>query len=368
VIYLDHNATTFIDPLVYAHLVAALQEPLGNPSSIHRYGQIAKGKLIAAKKSVAKFFGVETTEIYFPAGATEGLNMLINSIPKKSHVISSSLEHLAVLEPLRRSHCSVTYLNPKKGEGAISVDQVRAALRPETRACVFTAANNETGVKTDLEGLAHLAQERGIDLIIDGVAWLGKEPLHIPQGVSAICFSGHKIHGPQGIGICLMRKHFSWSPYIVGGVQQQGMRGGTENLPAILGVAKALERLDEELPQAREHMRFLRDRFETGLLSYFADLIIHGGAEPRICNTSSIAFPGVDGETLLFQLDLSGVAASHGSACSAGTLTLSHVLIGMGIAKELAASSLRFSLSRMTTQEEIDRAIEIVASLVRKLR
>lgn len=358
-IYLDNNATTRIDPIVFEEMKPFLTEMVGNPSSIHRYGQKAKGVLIDAQKRIADFFGVRSDEILFTSGATEALNFLIRSVPKGGHVITSSLEHVAVLEPLKYSACSVSYVDH------VTVRAIEEVLQPDTEMLVFMAANNETGILTEIAPIAHLAEEMKIPLIVDGVALLGKEPFSIPQGVSAICFSGHKIHAPMGVGVAIVRHPFRPHPFIVGGPQQRGWRGGTVNLPGIVGFAKALDLIEEG---HFKQMRKLRDRFERGILESLEDVVIHGVDQHRLSNTSNIAFLGVDGETLLMSLDLHGIAASHGSACSSGTLEPSRVLLNMGVPKFVARSSLRFSLSRFTTEEEIDRAVVLIADVVRHLR
>jgi len=364
-IYLDNNATTKIDPLVQETMSLLMTKVIGNPSSLHRHGQMAKAELAAAKKRVASFFGVQTDELVFTSGATEALNMVIRSAERGSHIITSSLEHIAVLESLKMSGCSVTYIDPEPGKGAATVTQVEKALRTNTTMIVIMAANNETGIKTDIEAIADLAYQRRIHLVVDGVAILGKEQLTLSKGVSAICFSGHKIHAPTGIGLAIVRKRFRLCPLILGGPQQQKMRGGTEHLVGIAAFAKAIELF--ELPSANVHMATLRNRFEEGIAK-LSDVIIHGASRDRVCNTSNIGFLGVNGESLLINLDLQGVAVSHGSACSLGTLEPSRVLLNMGISSEIVQSSVRFSVSRFTTQKEIDRAVDIVSIVVHHLR
>ncbi len=363
-IYLDHNATTFLDPHVLAAMEPILSGTLGNPSSTHRFGQAAKALLAKATKEVAAYFGVQTADVVFTSGATEALNMVIRSAPKGGHIITSSLEHIAVLEALKFTGCEVTYLDPEPGHGALSLKQIVEALTPRTSMLVVMAANNETGIKTDLDPIAAFAQERGLKLVVDGVAQLGKEPSKLPQGVTAACFSGHKIHAPTGVGVAIVRRAHRAHPLILGGPQQRGLRGGTENLAAIVGFAKALTLF----PESSAPIAHLRDRFEKDLQASLNDLVIHGADQPRVCNTSHIAFLGVDGETLLMQLDLAGVAVSHGAACSSGTLEPSRVLLNMGVSRDSARSSIRFSLSRFTTEEEIERAVRIIANVVSQLR
>lgn len=365
-IYLDNNATTCIDPRVLEEMILFLSGPPGNPSSIHRYGQKARGRLIESTEIIADYLNVDAREVIFTSGATEALNMLIFGVlakKKKGHIITSSMEHPSVLSPLKKCEgmgFEVSYLNPQKGEGAISPMQLEASLRPDTCLIILMAANNETGILTDLAGISAIAHAKQIPLIVDGVAWVGKGKIEIPPGVSAFCMSSHKIHGPMGVGVAFVRYPLKWNSLILGGPQQAGKRGGTENLQGIIGCAKAFQLLQEEQDFLVERMETLRDRFEDMILDFFPEAIVQGKHLRRICNTSNISFPGIDGETLLMRLDLAGVAASHGSACSSGAMEISHVLLNMGISAALARSSLRFSLSKFTTDEEIDLALEII--------
>jgi len=366
-IYLDNNATTLLDPEVFEAMKPFLTSLTGNASSVHRYGQQAKGKLTEAIRQCAELFHVRHDELMFTSGATEALNCLLRSIPPNSHVITSTLEHAAVLEPLKYVQGQITYLQPFPGQGSISVYQVEQALQPNTKMIVLTAANNETGIKTDYLPIAQLAKEKNIPFVLDSVALLGKGPLDLPEGVWAACFSGHKIHGPFGIGLAIVRKTHKLQPLIVGGAQQRGMRAGTENLPAIIGFAKALELLHLHGKKWIAQITDLRHQFEQELTQAIPNIIIHGQNLPRISNTSHIAFPGIDGETLLMTLDLAGLATSHGSACSSGALEPSRVLLNMGLTPSLARSSLRFSLSRFTTPAEIVTSIQIIKEAVSRL-
>lgn len=364
-IYLDNNATTFTDIRVFEVIEPLFKLQVGNPSSVHSFGQIAKGFLTQALKKTAAYFGVRTQDLIFTSGATEALNLLIRSAPKGTHIISSSLEHAAVMEALKYSGCQVTYLDPEEGKGSISARQVERALQPNTSMIVLMAVNNETGIKTEIEAIARLAFEMDITFIVDAVASLGKEPIHFFEGISALCFSGHKIHAPAGVGLALTRSSFKAHPLIVGGPQQNGKRGGTENLAGIVGFAKALELIDSSCFEVMEQ---LRNRLEAGITKNLSDVLILGKDEKRIGNTSNMAFLGVDGETLLMNLDLAKLAVSHGSACSSGTLEPSRVLLNMKLPAAIARSSVRFSLSRFTTEKEIDEAISIVTSVVERLR
>lgn len=341
-----------------------------NPSSVHQFGQEAKRYLTRARDSISHVLHVKPQEIIFTSGGTESLNYLIRgfyALSPGSHVISSDIEHPAVqmtLADLQSKGAQITYL-PAGLWGAIRPEALAAAITPKTRLITLMAANNITGVKTDLEAIASIADQHGIPLIIDGVQLLGKELFRIPRGVSGMAFSSHKIHGPQGVGACFLRSSYKIPSLITGGSQEHGRRGGTENLPGIVGFAKAVDLLQTELPQSTERMQKLRDHLIEGLDRVTGNIVVHGQG-PRICNTAHIGFPGVDGETLLLQLDLAGIATSHGSACTSGGLEPSPTLLKMGIPAQLAKSSIRFSLSRFTTQEEIDMTIDLIASLLRK--
>jgi cysteine desulfurase len=379
-IYLDNNATTALDPRVLQAMLMDLETNLQagtaslplNPSSVHAFGRDARNHLTKARRSMATALGVRSSEILFTSGGTEALNMVMRGLftPHfQGHIITSNVEHAAVyrtVEALQAYGCRATFLETGSW-GAASVDAVREALQPDTRLIVLMAVNNETGVKTDIEAIAALAHERNIPFVVDGISLLGKEPFRVPEGVSAMCFSGHKFHAPKGVGFAVIRQHLKLAPLFTGGGQEYERRAGTENLAGILGLAEAVELLQEALPAATARMASLRDRLEQGLLSRLPDVSVNGEG-PRVCNTTSLAFHGVEGESLLMNLDMCGIAVSHGSACSSGSLEPSRVLLNMGLARQQAASSLRFSLSRFTTQEEIDRCIEAVVSIVQQLR
>jgi cysteine desulfurase len=371
-IYLDHNATTPMDPQVIEVLKESLKHFWGNPSSVHTWGQHAKAALQEAQRRIACELNVTPQQLVFTSGATEALNMTIRGVCSRytnGHIISSTVEHAAVMATLaemERIGFTVTYV-PVGEYGAADPAAVRAALRSDTRLLIFMAANNETGVKSDLEALASIAEEAGVPLIVDGVAMLGKENLPQLKGAIIWCFSGHKIHGPLGIGLAALAPGIRLQPLITGGTQQYGRRGGTENVPAILGFAAALDCVKAALPAATQQIRELRDYFEQSLLSRLEGVLINGSG-PRVANTSNLAFEGVDGESLLYLLNEKGVAASMGSACSSGALEPSHVLIQMGYQRSRVLSSLRFSLSRMTTRAEIERAVVAIAACVVKLR
>lgn len=371
-IYLDNNATTFLDPQIIESLSFYLHEPIGNPSSTHFFGQKGKALLQECRRKIALSLNVKPQEIVFTSGATEGLNMLIQgcmySNPKR-HIITSSVEHPAVFESIKeleKKGCSVTYLNPGLW-GAVTPDQLRTAIKEDTGLIALMAVNNETGVKTDIDSIAEITERLNIPFIVDGVAWAGKEKVKIPSGVFACCFSGHKIHALQGIGVAMIRSYLKWPSLLKGGPQEFGHRGGTENIWGILSIAKAFEILDENLDDSTLQMKNLRDYFEMILLKELEGVSVNGQG-PRIGNTSNLAFDGIDGETFLILLDQEGIAASHGSACSSGALEPSRVLLNMGIPLKKVKESVRFSLSRFTTPEEIEQVISTIKKIVTQLR
>lgn len=363
-IYLDNNATTSVDTQVVEVVLAELTEGLGNPSSIHSFGRAARAKLIRARQTIASYLNVKPEEIIFTSGGTEGANLLLRgwlSSQVKGHVITSSCEHAAVYETLKSlesSQLKVSFLQAGL-VGAIAPKQVLEAVQPDTRAIILMAVNNETGVKTDIHAIASIAKENKIPFIVDGVAWLGKEFGSLPEGISGMFFSGHKIHAPKGVGFVYVNQRFKLNAMCTGGEQEFRRRAGTENLPAIMGLAKAVELLSKELPEAAARMLYLREKFENTLLARLPNCRVNGlGA--RTVNTSNIAFLGAEGEVLLAKLDLAGLAASHGSACASGGLQPSRILLSMGLPIDVAAASIRFSLSRKTSEEDIERALEII--------
>lgn len=367
-IYLDNNSTTALDPAVRKVMEEELASPPSNPSSVHFFGREARKRLVKARESIAKYFQVKPSQLIFTSGGTEALNMLLRGFFAENftgHLITSDIEHSSVyktIKILEKAGVRVTYLSTGS-KGYVDPNELLKAIVQETRLVALSAVNSETGIKNPLKEISEICAARSLPFLVDGVALLGKEPFTIPNGVSAMAFSAHKFHGPKGVGFAIIRNNFRWEPLHTGGDQEYARRAGTENLAGVIGLAKAIELLSSELPSAEVQMRDLRDRFEKELQEEFPNLIIYGKESPRICNTSSIALPGVDGETLLLHLDMAGLSVSHGSACAAGALQPSRVLLNMGISPSLARSSLRISLSRFTSAEEIDGTLEIFRQL-----
>ncbi|GAB5412340.1 MAG: cysteine desulfurase NifS [Chlamydiales bacterium] len=352
--YLDNNATTPLAPEVATAIQDAMQTFVGNPSSVHSYGRAAKKILIDCRARIAKKLGTKEEEILFTSGGTESMNLLIHGLynPNRPRIITSKIEHPCVLEALKRY--KQTFYLPVTTWGAPTAESLEKSLTPDTGLIILSAANHETGVLLDLEAIAKIASDNCIPLIVDGIAYLGKAPFHLPEGVSAMGFSGHKIHGPTGTGFAFLRKGHKLRPLHSGGFQEKGHRPGTENLLGIIGLATAVELLSDD---AHAHMRTLQKHLEKALPDV-------NGEGPRVANVSNIAFPGILAEELLILLDRQGIAVSHGSACTAGSLEPSHILLEMGYSFERVKSSLRISLSRLTTIQEIDHLIrEISCSL-----
>lgn len=363
ILYFDNNATTPVDPRVIAAIVEELKAAPHNPSSIHSLGQEAKKILSEARKIVADFLKVKPSEILFTSSGTEAMNLLIRgALPKSpTHIIGSLIDHACVYQTLlelEKQGNAVTFL------GHPTIQSIQESLRPETGLIVISAVNGETGCKTDLEGIAQFAKNKHIPLIVDGVALLGKESFTLPEGVMGMGFSAHKFHGPQGVGFAFFRSSLKLTPLFFGGNQERKLRSGTENLPGIVGLAQALTLLGNEV---YTRLKSLRDLFETKLKTLLPEIEINGIKE-RVSNTSNVYFPDVDNESLIIALDLRNMAVSSTSACSAGALEPSRALMGMGYSKNRARSSVRFSFSRMNTEDEIERGAQIIADCVTHLR
>jgi cysteine desulfurase len=367
-IYLDANATTPLLPEVLEAMRPFLLERFGNASSIHQEGQRARAAVEKARASVARLLGCRPAEIVFTSGGTESDNLAIfGSVKAGDHVISSSIEHHAVLHAVERlgeRGVEVSFV-AVDGQGLVAAEDVRRAMRPNTRLISVMLANNETGVLQPVEEIGRIAAEAGVRFHVDAVQAAGKMPLEVDSiGCQLLSISGHKMHGPQGIGALFVRRGTRVEPLFAGGAHERQRRAGTENVAGIVGLGKAAECAMGG--GTAERMRTLRDRLEMGLLEHASG--VNGGKASRIGNTSNLWFDSLDGEALVIALDLKGLAVSSGSACSSGANEPSHVLQAMGLSPERAKSSLRFSLHRQTSEEEIDRAIELVSAQVVRMR
>ncbi|HVR44607.1 MAG TPA: cysteine desulfurase family protein [Thermoanaerobaculia bacterium] len=367
-IYLDNNATSPIHPVVHEAMSEALRSEFGNPSSVHREGQMARRALENARESVASLIGAAPREIVFTSGGTESNNAAIFGLvspAKRSHIVTTSIEHPSALEPVRtleQRGCRITRVGCDR-RGRVDSGEMIAALGPETALVVMMLANNETGVVQPVEPVSRACRERGIPLHCDAVQAAGRIALDVESlGADTVALSAHKIQGPKGIGALWVRSGLTLEPLVVGGAQERRRRAGTESVPLAVGFGAAARLAGD--PAGRERMAGLRERFESRVLAAIPDASINGGDARRIPNTSSLRFAGADAEALVIALDLRGIAVSTGSACSSGRVEPSRVLIEMGLSEEDAASSIRISLGWRTTTEEIDRLVSTLEQIV----
>ena len=377
--YFDNNATTPVDPAVLAAMLPYLSENFGNASSIHTPGQRARAAVDHARDSVADLLGAKPSEIVFTSGGTEADNLAIfgaveaSSAPRK-HVISTTIEHPGVLhacQALESRGVEVTYVRVARS-GAVDPEEVRRAIRPETILISVMHANNETGVLQPVEDIGRIAEEFGVLFHVDAVQSAGKVSFDVLQlGAHLVSISAHKIYGPKGAGALYVRSGTSVYPQFRGGHHERDLRPGTENVPGIVGLGKAAElalaHMDNEA-SAPLRVAALRDRFENFALEKIPSARVNGGAAPRVPGTSNICFDNAGGEALVIALDLQGIACSTGAACSSGAVEPSHVLIAMGLSPDEARSSVRFSLGRATTAEEVEHLIATLPSAVERLR
>ena len=338
--------------------IEGLQSAHGNPSSITSQGRHAKNLLIESRRTIASFLSCKDQEIIFTSGGTESVYSLVNGIctHRQGKILTTAIEHKCVLEAIAATKKSTCFLDLDEN-GLPSVDQINNELESsDIAAIVLSIVNSEVGTVLPYKEIASLANNYNAPLILDGVAGLGKMAISILPGIAGIAFSGHKCHGPKGSGFFYLRKNTKFSPLFVGGSQEYGMRAGTENVPSILGLAKAIEEIQ---PQRYEKLKELRDYFEKKILELFPTVKINGGV-CRISNVSNITFTDIDGDHLLIFLDQNNVIASLGSACSSGSLEPSHVLLGMGHSQREALSSIRFSFNINNTIKEIDTACKVL--------
>jgi len=363
--YFDHNATTPVSPEVFEAMAPLLTEVFGNASSIHQFGQDARRVLDNARRSVAAMLGAKAEEIVFTSGGTEADNLAIFGVP--GHVITSTAEHPAVLQAAAQVP-SATFV-PVDHRGLVDPQAVRAAIRPDTRLISVMHVNNELGVIQPIEEIAEIAHEAGVLMHSDGVQAVGKIPVNVRElGVDLYSVSAHKVYGPKGVGALYARKGTALRPLLYGGPHERKLRAGTENVPAAAGFARAAEWIGEQSAVEAARQELLRDRLEQEILSRMAGVYVNGVGAERAGNTSNLRFDGIDSEPLLIALDLKGFAVSSGSACSSGATEPSHVLAAIGLTREQARSSVRFSFGRSNTVEQVDALIDAVVDVVARLR
>jgi len=372
-VYLDNNATTPVLPEVFETMQAYFGERFGNASSIHHHGQETRAAVERARESVAALLGGGASEIVFTSGGTEGDNLAIFGLTRPGqHVISSTVEHHAVLNSCRHleaSGCEVTYV-PVNGQGQVDPDDVRRALRPDTGLITIMMANNETGVLQPVEEISRIAAEADVYFHTDAVQAAGKVAINVKRiECDLLSISGHKMNAPQGVGALYVRKGTTLRPMLFGGSHERSRRAGTENVPGIVALGKAAELAREAFSRGDlEQMSRMRDRLEQTILSQVESTSVNGQGAPRVPNTSSIYFECIEGEALVIALDLKGVAVSTGAACSSGAIEPSHVLTAMGMSPERARGSLRFSLGKQNTPEDVDFALSLLKDSVGRLR
>ncbi len=374
--YFDHNATTPVDPRVLEAMLPYFGPEYGNASSLHRFGQDARQGVESARRQVAAQLGCDAKDVVFTSGGTEADNLAVfgtvRSAPGPSrHVVTTQIEHPAVLnacEQLEREGVDVTYL-PVSGEGAVAPDDVRAAVRSDTVLITVMHANNELGTMQPIEEIASIAREAGVPLHTDGVQSFGKVPTRVEQlGVDFFSLSAHKIYGPKGAGALYVRRGLQLAKVQYGGSHERDRRPGTENVPGIVGLGAAAELAGSDREDENARVGRLRDRFERELLSAVPDAHVHALNSPRLPTTSSVRFDHAESEPLLISLDLQGFAVSSGSACSSGAVKPSHVLTAIGLSRDQAKSTLRFSLGRQTDEEQVGALLAALPDLVERLR
>jgi len=375
-VYLDHNATTPVAPEVLAAMLPYFSEEYGNASSIHTFGQHARGAVEEARESVAELLGGRPAEIIFSSGGTESNNHAIfgavgaaHGGPK--HVITSAIEHSAVLDPcsaLEKRGVVVTVL-PVDREGVVNPEDVRRAIRPETVLITIMLANNELGTIEPMEEIGKIAAQTGVTLHTDAVQAAGKIPIDVKKlGVHLLSISAHKLYGPKGVGALYVRKGTRLEPLLYGGHSERDRRPGTEDVSSIAGLGKAAELALTHMKEEGRRIAALRDRLENGLLERIPHARVNGYRARRTPNTTNLTLPFIEGESMVIALDLKGIACSTGAACSSGSVEPSHVLTAIGLAPEDARATLRLSLGHQTTDEEIDFALDTIPPVIDRLR
>jgi cysteine desulfurase len=375
-IYLDHNATTPVDPAVLEAILPFFAQEYGNASSIHGFGQKCRAAVEEARDEVAGLLNARASEIVFTSGGTESNNQAIFGVVNaanaaRKHVVTTTIEHSAVLNPceeLQRRGVEVTYVAASR-EGRVSPEAIRQAIRPDTVLISVMMANNEIGTIEPVEEIAAIAAEKEIAFHVDAVQAAGKIPVDVKSiGAPLLAISGHKLYAPKGVGALYVRDGTRLDALLFGGLHGRDGRPGTENVPGIVGLGKAAEIARRALAEESPRIAALRDRLERGLLASVPLVRVNGCCAPRTPNTSNLIFPHIEAEALVIALDLQGIACSAGAACSSGTIEPSHVLTAIGLDRADARASVRFSLGRCTTGDEIDFVLDVIPRTVQRLR
>ena len=374
-VYADNNATTRVDPQVVEEMLPYFSDLYGNPSSMHYFGGQVEQKVIQAREQVAQLLNCDPSEILFTSCGTESdstaIKGTLGSYPDKKHLVTSRVEHPAVLNLCRHLNKNGYELTeiPVDKKGNINLDDVEAAITEDTAVVSIMYANNETGVIFPIEEIGKIVKSKGAVFHCDAVQAVGKIPLDMSRStIDLLAISGHKLHAPKGIGALYIRKGTKLTPFIMGGHQERGRRAGTENVPYIIGLGKAAEIARDYLDDENTRVKALRDRLEQEIVKRCSDTQINGDIENRLPNTTNISFEFVEGESILLMLSDKGIAASSGSACTSGSLEPSHVLRAMGIPFTFVHGSLRLSLSRYNNEEDVDYIIEHLPPIIKRLR
>lgn len=375
-VYLDNAATTALSPRVLEAMLPYFTRYYGNPSSVHAFGREAKQGLDKARDQVAKALHCEPSEVIFTGCGTESDNTVLLGVAQRygdkgKHIITTNVEHHAILhtcEYLEKQGYSVTYL-PVDQDGLVTAEQVAAAIRPDTILVSIMFANNEVGTIMPIQEIGAVCKEKGVLFHTDAVQAVG----HIPVDVQAmhidmLSLSAHKFHGPKGVGALYCRKGIRLPSYIMGGAQEKGRRAGTENVAGIVGLGAAIQLATEQLEENRAKMTALRDRLMTGIQTRISEVKLNGHPTNRLPNNVNFSFKYIEGESILLMLDMNGIAASSGSACTSGSLDPSHVLLALGLPHEIAHGSVRLTLGDETTEEDIDYTIDVLEKTVARLR
>ncbi len=377
-IYMDNNATTRVAPEVFEAMQPYFSDLYGNPSSMHRFGDQVGKAIEVARSQVASILNAKTSEVVFTSCGTESDSTAIlcalQASPEKRHIVTSRVEHPAVknlcesLDRLTGHKHTVTSL-PVASDGTIDLKEYEKALTDETAIVSMMWANNETGVIFPIKEMAAIAKSRGILFHTDAVQAVGKVPIDLQDvPVDFLSLSGHKLHAPKGIGVLYVRKGTPYMPFLIGGHQEGGRRGGTENVTGIIGLGRACDLATEMMETENTKVRALRDKLESGLLKTVSHTILNGHKEDRLPNTTNVSFEYIEGESILLHLDQFGICASSGSACTSGSLEPSHVLRAMGVPFTAAHGSIRFSLSIYNTEDEVDYILEKLPPIIANLR
>ncbi len=374
-VYLDNNATTMVAPEVVEAMLPYLGHWYGNPSSMHSFGGHVGAKLKEARADVAAVLGCKPEEVIFTSCGSESDNTAILSAlaanPEKRHLITTRVEHPAVLslaKHLEEKDYEVTYLGVDE-KGRLDLDELARSIRKDTAIVSVMYANNETGTIFPVPEIAALCKARGVLFHTDAVQAVGKVDIDLAKlPVDMLALSGHKLHAPKGVGVLYVRQGTPFRPFLIGGHQERGRRAGTENTAGIIALAAAMKLAKENIAAENTRVKALRDRLEAGILGSVPDAIVNGDIDNRLPNTSSIAFKYVEGEAILLMLDQFGICASSGSACTSGSLEPSHVLRAMGVPFTFAHGSIRFSLSRYTSEADVDLVLETLPGVISTLR